>query len=338
MTQVTRKTRLPDSNDDKVVTVSTKGAKKYGVPYAGNWYGPLPGEPNFTYSDVKPHTAPSPTPSPAPAPTPPAPEPTPAPTPTPSFRTASRVTSEGFEKYASNGRMNVGFGPNGGIGTAGNDGAPAGFDTDLKNGFKRLGLFIKQPDGAKYIDDLLLQARSIGGFIAVVNGQSYANQTLNGYRQIPGSWDSDTAWSGLTSNGLAISQTHGFTPEGELFLDVTLQNARNADIDYAYAWALDPDASSNNPGEAANFNTTQRVTAPGTVTSTTSQGAVMSVSCDHPRARIRTAKWDASYKLGEERAVGYTKKADETVQPVITGKLAPLARETFRIVIGVKTP
>ncbi|MEB3067499.1 hypothetical protein, partial [Parvimonas micra] len=83
-----------------------------------------------------------------------------------------------------------------------------GFDTDFKNGFKRLGIFVKQPDGATYIDDLILQARSIGGFIAVVDGKSYANQTLNGYRQIPGSWESDTTWSGMTGNGLAINQTH----------------------------------------------------------------------------------------------------------------------------------
>lgn len=338
MTQVTLKTRLPDSNDDKVVKVSKAGAKKYGLPKTGNWYGPLPGEPNFTYSDNDPANLPTPAPSPTPPAPPPAPEPELTPTPTPSFRTGSTVTPQGNEKYASDGRMNVGFSANGGIGTTGNDGAPAGFDTDLKNGFKRLGIFVKQPDGATYIDDLILQARSIGGFIAVVDGKSYANETLNGYRQIPGGWDNDTTWSGMTGNGLAISQTHGFTPAGELFLDVTLANARDTDIDYAYAWALDPDANSSNLGGEANFATTQRVTAPGTITSTTSQGAVMSVSCDHSRARIRTAKWDAGYKLGEERAVGYTKKADETVQPVITGKLAPLARETFRIVIGVKTP
>ena len=274
----------------------------------------------------------TPAPEPTPAPPPPAPEPTTPPA--SNVRTASGTSTFGPERYITDGRLFVGFSANGSIGTSGNDGAPKGFETDLKNGFKRLGVFLKQPEGAKYIDDLALQARSPGGIVLVVNGKTYANETLNGYRQIPGVWSSDTMWSG-GKDGLTFTQTHGFTDAGELYLDYVAENQTDAAMEFALVTVLDPDASSSNPGEAANFNTTQKVTAAGTIQSTTSQGATITLSCDDAAAHVRTTTFDKAYVLGVARAAGYTKKADETVQVGVHGTLPKRGKKAWRVLMGV---
>lgn len=268
---------------------------------------------------------------PSEVPSTPAPPPTSQPIP---FRTASIKVIDGLEKYASNGRLNVGFSVDGSIGTSHNDGPPAAFATDLKNGFKRLGIFVKQPEGAKYIDDIAIHARSPGGFVVEVNGKTYANETLNGWHQIPGVWASDTLWSG-GKDGLVLNQSHGFTEAGELFLDITAENATDASMDMTHVWVIDPDTSSSNPGGTANFSTTQKVTAPGKVECLTSQGATFTLSCDDPAAHVRITSWDKAYILGTERPVGYTKKGDETVQVGVRATLPPRGKKAWRVLMGV---
>lgn len=295
MTTIQLPKKLPDSNNDGVVKVSAAGAKKYGVPKPGNWWGPLVGAADFTYSDVKPGTptpAPEPTPAPTPAPPPPAPEPT-----TPPASTGLTSGLQNGNSYLQTADMTVGLNPAGGIGTSANT-SPEAYRSDTANGFARIGLYVPP------LSDLVLQGRAIEGFGLMIAGRRYANMLLTGYSQIAGSFKNPTTWEGSISG---VEVTQAITMSGKTIrLAVTLRNTTSAAIDLQYFRSIDPD-------QAGEFNTANKVVAAG-VAECTVRGGKLVIRA--PGADFHVTTYDKAPDIGTRREIGVSKTADEVVQAV----------------------
>ncbi|WP_200913173.1 hypothetical protein [Sphingomonas sp. Leaf10] len=302
MTTIQLAKKLPDSNDDGVVKVSAAGAKKYGVPKAGNWWGPLPGAPNFTYTNVKPGTGtPAPTPTPAPEPTPaptpappPAPEPTTPPPPAGTTLTAAVVNGEAALQTPD---MTVVLNKFGGIGQVNNAAIP-GFRSDLKSGFARIGLYVPP------LSDLVLQGRAIEGFGVIIAGKRYANMLLAGYYQIAGGFNGPLMWEGSVS-GVEVTQNVTITGK-TIRLAVTLRNTTKAALDLQYFRSIDPD-------QAGQFDTANKVVSAG-VAECSVKGGKLAIRA--PGADFHVTTYDKAPDIGTRREIGVSKTADEVVQAV----------------------
>lgn len=302
MTTIQLAKKLPDSNDDGVVKVSAAGAKKYGVPKAGNWWGPLVGAADFTYTNVKPGAetpappptpAPEPTPAPTPAP-PPAPEPTTPPPPAGTTLTAVVVNGEAALQTPD---MTVVLNNYGGIGQVNNAAVP-GFRSDLKNGFARIGLYVPP------LSDLVLQGRAIEGFGVIIAGKRHANMLLTGYYQIAGGFNGPLMWEGSVSG---VEVTQNVTMAGKTIrFAVTLRNTTAAALDLQYFRSIDPD-------QAGEFNSANKVTAAGVAECTVKGGKLVIRA---PGADFHVTTYDKAPDIGTRREIGTSRTADEVVQPV----------------------
>lgn len=311
MTTIQLAKKLPDSNDDNVVKVSKAGAKKYGLPKTGNWYGPIPGEPDFTYSDVKPGAAPTPSPAPTPAPPPPppppAPEPTPAPTPAPPpAGTVPMSAMRLGEVFLQTADITVGINEWGGFGTTKN--APTGYRTDAEHGFLRVGIYVPG------LTDITLPGRAIEGPGWVINGKRHANMLLQGYYEMPGAFVDALTWAGEASG---LKSVERFSITGRTIrIEMTDTNVSNAPIDLVAFRSIDPDQTDK-------FVTTNKVSAPG-IMECGLPGKVGTLIFRAAGASFCYADYSKSQDIGTPQAVGVTRAKDETVQAVWPSvRLAP---------------
>ncbi|MEN2748167.1 hypothetical protein [Sphingomonas sp. T9W2] len=302
---VTSLTRIPDTNADGVIKLDGWALKvSPKLPRKTTVYGPCPGLPDFSYRvrqacvEV---TAP-PVIEP-PVVTPPEPKPDPVPS-----DIVTKMLPEGGVAIQRAG-FNVAFGPDGGLGTTQNVGAP--FLTDTKSGFLRLSMYTGKGD------DVLLHGRSqdIAGMI--VNGRYYVAGLLHGYRQMRGVFSDpftfsgetvDTTKSVPTPDGIKIVQR--VTIEGTtLFYRVRLTNARSVPVSVTYFRSEDPDT-------AASYATQNRVVTQGRWEAGLTTGETYFIETTDAGAYAATNPYDKAQVTGTRREIGYDAKVDLTLQLV----------------------
>lgn len=246
----------------KVPGQITSSGKIAGLGKSGTvWYGPLAGEADFTYSDVKPGTV-APTPPP-PVVTPPPPPPPPVVTP-PAPAAPFHILKVGNDRYSWNSDITLAW----------NDGACLGAMVSITKDANPLfagGKAIRAAffDHAKQFD-VVGHGRWIEGFSAGadVGGKrvTAANLPLSGYHLIKGAFGDGLNWKGATAFGLAVEQDPVLTKR-ETRVKVTLTNTTDKpmhNVRYMRSVDFDMDDDSVPNRDVDAFPTNNSIPAVGT--------------------------------------------------------------------------